>query len=120
MTSKLSKFFRVSNKVLLILSFIPYLIIVGYGIYCAFFGFSFFSGGPYEYGLEGFFSGAFIMALCLCIFFVIPACAAVQITNLVLLIMKKCNAPVIAKVIVGVLTAAVLFGLGFMLARDLL
>ena len=49
--------------IFLVISAIPWIFAVGFGIYCSFAGFSLFAFSDKYYGLEGFFSGFVMLAV---------------------------------------------------------
>lgn len=76
-------------KIILILSFAPYVFCLGYGIYSAFAGFTFFWST--SYGFEAFTNSMVIMAFLLCYYPIIPPCLIYQLVYLAMFIMKKRN-----------------------------
>lgn len=76
-------------KIILMLSFAPYVFCLLYSIYSAIFGFSFFWNT--SYGFNAFFNSMVIMAFGLCIYPIIPVCLIYQLVYLAVFIMKKRN-----------------------------
>lgn len=76
-------------KIILILSFAPYVFTWLYGIYSMVNGFNWFFST--SYGFEAFKVSTLLMLLMLCYFPVIPPCLIYQIVYLSVFIMKKFN-----------------------------
>lgn len=74
-------------KILLILSFAPYIFCLICGIYCFVNEFTFFSYTTY--GLEAFKNGIVFIGLLLCYYLVIPVCLAYQIIYLIIYIVRS-------------------------------
>lgn len=71
---------KIILKVLFILTFVPYALLIGASIFSFFFGFNFF--GTY-YGFEGFKGAFLIYGFLLCYIGIIPVCAIIQIGVLI-------------------------------------
>lgn len=102
------------TKIILILSFMPYAFILLYGVYCAFFGFDFFST---SYGFDALTNSIFIMTLLLCYYPVIPICLIYQLVYLtVFLIKNRHNIPKknILLIVSAVLLIPVIIGVFFL------
>lgn len=76
-------------KIILILSFAPYVFLLLCGIYSAFAGFGFFFST--SYGFQGFMDSIFLMGFLLCWYPVLPSCLIYQLVYLFVFIMKKSN-----------------------------
>ena len=61
------------------ISFVPAVLLLMYGVYCAFAGFDFFST---SYGLEGFVNAVLVMGLIFCVIPVFPVCIIYQLVYL--------------------------------------
>ncbi|MDE5570385.1 MAG: hypothetical protein K2J47_06245 [Ruminococcus sp.] len=82
---------KIIPKIILILSFAPYVFCLGYGIYSAIFGFGFLFST--SYGFDAFQSSIIIMTILLCCYPVIPICLIYQLVYLSVFIMKKYSVP---------------------------
>ncbi|MDE6519134.1 MAG: hypothetical protein K2K91_01555 [Ruminococcus sp.] len=76
-------------KIILILSFAPYVFVLLYGVCSAFFGFGFIF--VTSYGFNAFTNGIIFMTLLLCYYPVIPICLIYQLVYLAVFVMKKRN-----------------------------
>ena len=76
-------------KIILILSFAPYIFCLLYGICSAIFGFGFIFST--SYGFDAFMSSIVLMGLLLCYYPVIPICLIYQLVYLAVFVMKKRN-----------------------------
>ncbi|MDE7363858.1 MAG: hypothetical protein K2N27_03065 [Ruminococcus sp.] len=76
-------------KIILILSFAPYVFCLLYGICSAIFGFGFIFNT--SYGFDAFMISIVLMGLLLCYYPVIPICLIYQLVYLAVFIMKKRN-----------------------------
>lgn len=82
---------KIILKILLMLSFAPYVFCLGYSIYSAVFGFSFFFST--SYGFDAFKSSIVLTVFLLCFYPVIPVCLIYQIIYTAVFVMKKHNVP---------------------------
>lgn len=78
-------------KIILILSFLPYVFILLYGVYSAIFGFGFLFST--SYGFDALIDSIFIMTILLCCYPVIPICIIYQLVYTAVSVMKKHNVP---------------------------
>ena len=97
---------KIILKIILMLSFAPYVFCLGYGIYSAIFGFGFLFST--SYGFDAFSDGIIIMTILLCCYPIIPPCLIYQLVYLSVFIMKKHNVSkqkiwLISGIIAGVL-----------------
>lgn len=82
---------KIISRIILILSFAPYVFTLIYGIYSMANGFTFFFST--SYGFEAFRDATLLMMLMLCYIPVIPSCLIYQFVYLSIFIMKKFNVP---------------------------
>lgn len=76
-----------ATKIILILSFIPYIFLLFYSIYSSICGFTFFY--QTSYGFEGFSDSIVIMGFLLCVYYpIIPVCLLYQIIYLIFNLIK--------------------------------
>ena len=78
-------------KTILIISVLPYLLVLIEGIHAAICGVpkSLMGGEPEIFGMQAFGTQAFLLAIMLCVFGVIPVCLAYQIFYLIRHLRKK-------------------------------
>ncbi len=76
-------------KIIFIISFIPYIGLLIYGIYSMIFGFTFIFST--SYGIEAFLDSIFILGLLLCVYPILPICLIYQIFYLIRHLVKKHN-----------------------------
>ena len=74
-------------KIILILSFAPYVFVLLYGVCSAFFGFGFIF--VTSYGFNAFTNGIIFMTLLLCYYPVIPICLIYQLVYLTVFLIKN-------------------------------
>lgn len=84
---------KIIPKIILILSFAPYVFCLGYGIYSAIFGFGFLFSTSYSYGFDAFISSILLTGFFLCGYPVIPVCLIYQLVYTAVSVMKKHNVP---------------------------
>jgi len=104
-------------KIILYISFLPYLLLLGYGIYSAIFGFTFFFST--SYGFDGFIGAITIMGIIFFAYYpVIPVCMVYQ---LIYFLRKKVLADMENKkfLILAIVLAIVLFVGIFMVFRSI-
>lgn len=82
---------KIIPKIILILSFAPYVFCLGYGIYSAIFGLRFLFST--SYGFDAFMSSIVLTVFFLCYYPVIPSCLIYQLVYLVVFIMNRHNVP---------------------------
>lgn len=82
---------KIILKIILILSFAPYVFCLGYGIYSAIFGFRFLFST--SYGFDAFMSSIVLTVFFLCCYPVIPICLIYQLVYTAVSVMKKHNVP---------------------------
>lgn len=82
---------KIISKIILVLSFAPYVFTLLIGIYSMVDGFDFFFST--SYGFEAFRDSTLLMMLMLCYIPVIPPCLIYQLVYLSVFIMKKFNVP---------------------------
>lgn len=82
---------KIIPKIILILSFAPYVFCLLYGIYSAIFGLRFLFST--SYGFDAFMSSIVLTGFFLCYYPVIPICLIYQLVYTAVSVMKKHNVP---------------------------
>ncbi|MDE7363857.1 MAG: hypothetical protein K2N27_03060 [Ruminococcus sp.] len=76
-------------KIILILSFAPYVFVLLFSMYSAICGFTFFEST--SYGFEAFTDSIVVISYLLCCYHIIPPCLIYQLVYLAVFVMKKRN-----------------------------